>query len=337
MEENKIMMVRSSKELVERGLIGYGWMKVDFSQYKTADELIEEGFVANGYDFGRSKNQIKRYFNLKKGDIVVVPLVGTVAIGIVSGEKKFDKNSKRPNLVKVDFYKNKDGNKNIYTPRSELETNLQQRLKIKISIADLGKDFRYEIEKVIRQIENGEAYTWNSVFADKEEHAKSDFITALEERLCSEKDLGIKAGGTGLELLICEIFTNKGYDTSIPAKNSRSKDEGDVDIIAYKEGEFGTVGEKYLIQAKHHRGETGVTGIDQLITWKDEEECDCIYKKILITTASKVNGEAGEKAAENKIKIITGKVFSEFIHENIDLLSPATKAMLGISTQPVLL
>ncbi len=332
---NKVILVRSSRELIEKGYVGYGWNSIDFSQYSTVKELLSKGFMST--KIGRKKKQIKRYFELKSGDIVIVPVSGAIAAGIVEGTKEYEHNSEIPlsaNRIKVSFFKDTN-DKTMYVPRVKIATNLERRLKIRMSVANL-EGFRGDIEKIVFKLENNEIYTWNSDMQQREEDAKNNFINKLEERLRTEKGLGLAAGGYGLEKLIRELFEAKGYESRIPSKNERPAGE-DVDIIASMEGEFASKGEKYLIQAKHHRGITGRTGLDQLIACKDEEEDDThSYKKILITTAT-VSEALKQEAKSNNIIIVEGYQLAEWIFDNIGLLSKETLLQLGISEVPSLL
>jgi len=335
-ENNKIMLVRSSKDLIKDGLIGYGWKNVDFSQYKTTKELFDVGF--KGIDMGRKKIQIKNYFELKINDIVIVPVGGAIAVGIIEDETKiYDPNSSIPyssNRIKVNFFKSESGQV-LYVPRVEIATNLEQRLKIRKSIADL-ESFRNYIEKIASELQKKEIYTWDSDMQGKIEEAKNNLIKELIVRLRTANGLGLAAGGYGLEKLVREIFEVKGYTASIPAKNSRPVGE-DVDVIAQKEGEFGSKGEKYLVQVKHHQGTTGGTGLDQLIACKDDEEDDeYYYKKILITTA-KVNDDLKEKADLKSIIIVEGDQLAEIVYDMLDILPKETLLKLGISTIPSLI
>lgn len=334
--DNKIVLVRSARELVEEGYIGYGWEKVKFNEYHTVKDLFSQGF--HGINYGRKKKQIIRFFELKKDDIVVVPLSGTIAIGIVEGEKVYDSMSKIPfsaNRVKVNFFTNTDG-ETVYIPRTELETAFERRLKIRMSISNL-EDFRSEIEHIISALSQGEIYTWDLAAVKKGEEAKNKFIKNLGKRLRSEKGLGIAAGGYGLEKLIWEIFQAKEYDTSIPAKNSRQAGE-DVDIIARKEGEFSSNGEVYLIQAKHHRGATNMHGLNQLIKYNiDDYDDEVKIYKVLMTTALKVVDGLEEKAKDEKIIVIKGDELAKWIYSNLSLLSKKTLNKLGISEVPTLI
>jgi restriction system protein len=336
--ESKIVLVRSSRELIEKGYVGYGWSSVEFRKYTTAKELIEDGFKSNNIPIGRKRKQIILFHSIKKGDIVVVPVGGAIAIGIGTDNRDYEKEPTIPhsnNRIKVNFFKNKKGEV-LYVPRTELVTNLERRLKIRMSIASL-EDFRIEIENIKSDLEQGKIYTWDSEIMKKEEQAKKDFIESLEKRLRTEKGLGISAGGYGLEKLIREIFQAKGYDAHIPAKNNRPAGE-DVDIIATKESEFGLTGEVYLVQSKHHRGSTNMHGLNQLINYdtKDYDKDTKIYK-VLITTALKVVDGLEDKAKDECITVVKGEQLAKWVYDNLSFLSQKTLRKLGISEVPTLI
>ena len=328
---NKIILVRSLIELVEKGYVGYGWRHIEFKKYDTVKELIEIGFKDTNY--GRKRKQIQYFYELKKDDIVVVPVSGAIAIGIVEGTKEYEPTTTlamSENRVKVIFFRDENNNL-MYIPRAELATNLARRLKIRTSIANL-ENFREDILIKIEGLKKKEILSWDSEIIKKEEDMKKIFIQKLEERLRTEKGLGLKAGGYGLELLVREIFETKGFEAIIPAKNDRLVGE-DVDIIALKRGEFSSKGERYLIQVKHHRGTTSRKGLDQLITYKDDDNGLYFDKKILITTAI-VDESLKNEAKKKEILIIEGLELSEWIFESMSLLSSKTIRRLGISFIP---
>jgi len=106
MNKPQIVLVRSVKELINKNQIGYGWKGVNFSIYSTDNELIEQGFKQQGYHLGRKTKQIKRYFNLKENDIVVVPVSGAITFAIVEGTKSYVVNPSEEysnNRIKVKY------------------------------------------------------------------------------------------------------------------------------------------------------------------------------------------------------------------------------------------
>jgi len=335
MTEQKIILVRSPRELIEKGLIGYGWQDIDFSAYNDIDDLLKNGF--DGRNIGRKKNQITRFFNLKEWDLVVVPFFKSIAIAKVIGRKSFDSSvSKGSNQVSVSYLGDSKGN--IFISREKyLSTALQSRLRIRMSNADL-KDFSDEILKLVEALDKGEALTWETKMVDKEAKLAEKFKTDLLARLGSGKGLGLSTGGDGLEKLIQEILIIQGYSADIPSKKA-VKGIADVDIIATRKNIFSEV-ERILVQVKHHRGTTSPLGVKQLFEYKPEEKCS---RKILITTAGFSNAVISK--AEDKdgilmvdgIQLVDGDELVEWIYENIDQLSASTRAKIGVSMTPTLI
>ncbi len=107
-----ILLVRSHISIIETDRVGYGWSKVNFSNFSTLPEVIKEIKQQYVKGIGRSTNRIKRFFNLTEGDIVIVPLAKSIAIGIVSGKKTFDlslTDKKACNLINVNFFRTNEG------------------------------------------------------------------------------------------------------------------------------------------------------------------------------------------------------------------------------------
>ncbi|ENX59850.1 hypothetical protein F884_02978 [Acinetobacter sp. CIP 102143] len=66
-----ILLVRSHISIIETDRVGYGWSKVNFSNFSTLPEVIKEIKQQYVKGIGRSTNRIKRFFNLTD----VVPLI----------------------------------------------------------------------------------------------------------------------------------------------------------------------------------------------------------------------------------------------------------------------
>ena len=69
---NKILMVRSTDQMIEKNLIGYGW-QIDFSHFNQIADLLDAIKTKHG-TYGNSRIRIASFFNLKKGDIIVFQL-----------------------------------------------------------------------------------------------------------------------------------------------------------------------------------------------------------------------------------------------------------------------
>lgn len=330
MTQTNFMMVRSPK-LIKNNQIGYGWNIVDFSQFDNITDLIKQGF--KGVDVGRQTNQIKRYFNLKEGDYVIVPFSGTIAIAEVIGQKSHYPITEGiqygENRISVRYLKHNDG---YFIPRSNLSTALQNRLKIRMTVCDLS-EFSDELYKHIESIKNDKLYTWNTEQELKLQQNTEKFKADLLSRLRSNKDINLRSGGIGLEYLIKEVLEAKGYKAHIPAKNEKSGIQ-DVDIIATRLSEFSEKKEGIFIQVKHHAGTTDNHGIRQVAEYEVNEDDYSQIDKVLITTADFKNNDF---ANLHNVTVLAGADFINWIFDNLEYLSEDSLLALGISSLPTLL
>ena len=330
MTETNFMMVRSPK-LITDNQIGYGWNIVDFSQFDNTSDLINQGF--KGVNVGRQTNQIKRYFNLKQSDYVIVPFSGTIAIAKVIGQKSHYPITEGilygENRISVRYLKHKDG---YFIPRINLSTALQNRLKIRMTICDLN-EFSEELSKHIDSIENDELYTWNTEQELKLQRNTEKFKVDLLSRLRSNKDINLQSGGIGLEHLIKEILEAKNYTARIPAKNEKSGIQ-DVDVIATRFSEFSEKKEGVFIQVKHHDGTTGDHGIKQVSEYEINEDDYVQIDRVLITTA---DFKDNDFANLSNVTVLAGADFVDWVYDNLNLLSNDSLLSLGISSLPTLL
>lgn len=330
MSESKYMLVRSPN-LIKGSQVGYGWGSVDFSAFNSFKNLIGKGFA--GKKIGRQTNQIKRFFNLKKGDYVIVPFSGSFAIAEVIGDR-----SHHPIIKQVPYGENRISAKYLqhengyFIPRASLSTALQNRMKIRMTVCDLS-EFSEELDKHVEQLKNGSLYTWNNEQELRLNKKANAFKTDMLKRLQNNKQINLKSGGLGLEYLIEDILESKGYDVRIPAKNERSGVE-DVDVIATRMSEFSNNRESLLIQVKHHTGTSGIHGLNQLIAYKMDDDEFSYVEKVLLTTAEFKNKEQAES---NNVTVLAGMNFINWLYDNLNFVSEKNLSKLGISTMPTLL
>ena len=135
----------------------------------------------------------------------------------------------------------------------------------------------------------------------------------------------LQTGGIGLENLVCEIMQCEGYESKILAKN-KFQGKADADILAIKEDSF--MSKKIFVQVKHHNGESGSYGIQQVIY----EE----YEGYFITSGF-VSDETRKIASENNIDVMDGEELVQLIIDNLDKLSKGTKRSLGICSIPTII
>lgn len=317
-----ILFHRSPVEVIQDGYIGYGWKQLNFSEYQTIDDLLKV-FQEKYPECNRHRNMIRRFFNLKAGDIVIVPVYRAIVIGEVVGDKRYVNNvAYGENQIKVNFFK-KDGNL-IKINNNQLSTALQARLRIRQSNTAIDQDFSDEINRIILDIKNN-GYYQNNQLLEQESKSIEIFKENLLKNIQQQKTW-IKAGGRGLEELAKELFEIDGYKADIQAKNQSSGID-DIDVIAFKDDGF--FSNKLVVQVKHHQGTSNSFGIKQLTEYQDEN-IETNLKKLLITTAYNVNGIAEKLANKNDIRIMLGKELVDWIYDSLPKLSQSTKEKLGI-------
>lgn len=317
-----ILFHRSPIHLIQEGYIDYGWGNFDFTQYQTIDELLA-GFKNKYPESNRHHNMIRRFFNLKFGDIVIVPVYKAIVLGEVIGDKRYNKDvAYGENQIKVNFFK-RDG-KIVKIYNSQLSTALQARLRVRQTNISLGQDFGEEIHDIVQGLKDKGFYE-NNKLSIQESKENELFKANLLKNIQTNKTW-IKAGGRGLEELIRELFKIEGYTAEIKAKNQSSGID-DIDIVAFRDDKF--FSDKLVVQVKHHQGVTDSFGVKQLNEYQDENN-EVVLKKLLVTTANSVSKSAEQIANENDIRIMLGQELVEWIFENLPKLSQATKEKLGI-------
>ncbi len=326
MENSKVYLVRSPNKLIAENLAGYGWPQVNFSEAENTTGLMAL-FADKGINPGRQRNQIKRFFSIQEGDIVVVPLHRAAAFGIATGKRSYAKGvGYGENRIGVEYFRHEDSSV-VRVPRSELPEALSTRLKIRMSVVSLA-EFKDDIVRIINQIKNSGAARFDSHIQQLE----ADALTSLREQLLNNIRAGkthLESGGIGLEKLVAELLNTEGYAAKILAKTA-FEGSADADIEAFREDRF--TSNKLLIQVKHHAGNTGQHALRQLQQLDDEDG----LQKWLITTGD-VQQELVEEAEGQGIGVMDGERFAEWIVERAGQLSQATLNRLGLSTGPSLL
>lgn len=327
MSKPKIVLVRSPQQLLENNLAGYGWGQVNFSEFNSAEDIYRYLEHEKRVNLGRQKNQIKRFFKITKGDLVVIPVHRAIVLGVATGEKSFQPGiNYGENQVRVSYFRDLGG-KIVRIPRSKLSQGLESRLKIRMSIAQLD-DFEEEILGYQKQLKDSGSVCFDSIFQQKLDDAEETVKAGLLANLRNGQT-GLESGGYGLEKLIKELLEIEGYAAHIEAKN-QSSGIADIDITATRNDPISS--NRVFIQAKHHYGTTSRHGIKQLIAIEEEEHHD----KWLITTGD-VSEDDKEFAQGNNVKIMEGNELVEWIYKRISRLSDYTKEALRISVVPQIL
>ncbi len=324
------------KEFFDNSVVAVGWSDVDFTKYKDSQalrEAIKEAYYKNSdiapQALSKKLNQVERFSNIKEGDYVIVPYWSNIAIAEAGADHIYSEEAKNldlANQIKVKYVKDKDGNI-LKIPRYNLENTLQKRLRVRgNTVADLW-DFRNEIERIF---DKRDEYSYENGVREAEEAKKNEFKAKLLSNLRSG-GTNLKAGGVGLEELVCELLICEGYDdaTVLP---KRAYEEGtDADIKATRTDSF--IGdETVFVQVKHHGGKSDAWGIKQLKKVM-ELEGDC--KGVFVTSAS-VDSPTMKEADLANIKVIQGEQLVDIIVDNLDNLNESTKRTLGICEVPFL-
>lgn len=326
MTEPRIYLVRSPDALLPEGLAGYGWKQVNFSQADNIDDLFQR-FADKNINPGRHRAQIKRFFSINEGDIVVVPLYKSIAIGYATGVKSYAEGiGYGENRVGVEYLKHQNDTV-IRIPRSHLSGALSARLRIRMSVVSLN-EFREEILRVIAQVQTGGDTSISTRIKQLESEARSELSRKLLTNMQSGKTF-LKSGGDGLERLVAELFETEGYDTAIFSKRAHPG-HADADIEAIRADRF--TSSKLLIQVKHHTGNTGLHAIKQLQELDTEDDTQC-----WVITTGQVAPDLIEQAESDGIGVMDGEQLAEWIIEQAEKLKPETRDMLGLSSLPMLL
>lgn len=316
----------------KNNVVAVGWSRVNFSKEADSESLrqkVWEEYYKNAEKqqntISRKLNEVERFKTIKKGDFIIVPYNSNIVIAEALDEEIYSEESKDLDLAnqREVSYRYQDG-KLLVIPRTNLSEGLQRRLRVLGNSVSNLYEFKEEIEEIFRT----PSYSYSKKMKEVENIELEKLKKGLLENIQRGKT-NLQTGGIGLENLVCEIMKCEGYDSKILAKN-RFKGNADADISAIKEDSF--MSKKILIQVKHHHGESGSYGIQQIVkALEDEYYRD--YEGYFITSGF-ISEETRKIAKENNIKVIDGKRLVDIIIKNLDKLSVNTKVLLGICRIP---
>lgn len=316
--------MRSPAILSHQYQVGYGWPKVNFSDYASADDLMG-AFREQNIEVGRKENQIRRFFNIQQGDLLVVPVNRAILLARTTGKKSFSLDVPYgENRVGAEFLRNHDGSlKRV--PRNDLPNALETRLKIRMAIASLD-EFAEELEALYATLEEG----GHSSISSQYEAKNADLVSEAKYELLKRIQTGgtyLASGGEGFERLVMELLELEGYSVHRPSKN-HYPGIADADIEAYRQDRFTSA--KLLLQVKHHQGTTNAHGIKQLTAIEEESA-----QRWLITSAL-IEDETKTYAESHDVQIMDGAEFVDWLFEQAHRLKITTRSRLGLSDAPVL-
>lgn len=329
----RFYLVRTDPALIDQGIVAVGWSDFRFSEIGDAEETIRQ--INEDYGVGRAGNQIRRFFQISEGDVVVAPVPYAVAIGRASGPLFFDASffsKDRANQRRVNFPRDVDG-RVIQIPRSSFSEAFQRRLRVQgMTVNDLS-EFGDEIQSALSSIERGNDHSWQNPLHSEIEKKREQFKKDLLANIQSGKT-NLQTGGAGLENLVCELLTIDGYKARVLSKHQFGS-FADADVQASRTDRCTSV--NLLVQVKHHQGYSDAHGIHQLneIAQAHHGEYDD-HERVFVTSAS-VSAEVLAEAVKAGVTVVDGAELADWISENIEKLSRNTKLSLGVYEVPAVL
>jgi len=324
-ENSKVLLMRGPVELISEGYAGIGWGQFQLCNFTTADELYKH-LESTQQSVGRSGNQLRRFIEVKQGDIIVVPAPARIYIGIATGKKQFC--ADKPwgeNQIKVDFPCDAE-NEPISIARTDLKQGLQSRLRIRLTVADLDY-FKDEIIERYNDIKNNVSSGALSKINKQSGEVLEQFKAKLLDNLRNRNHY-LEAGGQGLEHLVKELLEIEGYTAVIPSKQSHEVGV-DVDIEAQSRNPFIT--QDLLIQVKDHVGYTDKHAIDQIAKVMRKDDC---YRWVV--SLGDFTEDVTQHADGLSVNLMNGNQLVDWLAERWQELSPTTQQKLGIASVPQL-
>jgi restriction system protein len=331
--EPRCYLVRTIDELVNQGVVGLGWVDFRFSEIGNAEEVIRQ--INDDYGIGRYANQIRRFFAIAEGDLVVAPLPYCVAVGRVKGDLFFDERYyqvDRANQRRVEFPRDENG-RVLTIPRDAFSEAFQRRLRVMgIAVNDLG-EFSDEIVRNLTTLESGGDRAWVVRLNVEKQKQMEKFQIRLLENIQSGRT-NLQAGGVGLENLVCELLRLDGYEARVLSKRHFGS-FADADVEASRSERFSLV--RLLVQVKHHQGFSNEHGLNQLREIRQAHPGDYDDHLPVFVTSASVSDEIKNRAEEGGIKVIDGWGLAGWIGEHVERLEKRTKESLGIYEVPAVI
>jgi restriction system protein len=332
--QNQFYLVRTLPELIEKGIVGVGWVDFHFNEIPDAEEALRL-IVEDWGSVGRWSNQIRRFYNIAEGDVVVAPVPYAVAIGKATGGLFYDTayyDADRANQRRVNFPRDQEG-RVITIPRTSFSEAFQRRLQVQgMTVNDLG-EFAAEIQSAVVSLEQGSNYSWVNQIHEETSRQKEVFKKKLLVNIQSGKT-NLQTGGVGLENLVCELLNLEGYSAHVLSKRHFGS-FADADVQASRSDRCTMV--KLFVQVKHHQGFSNEDGIHQLEEIRNAHagEYDD-YEHVFVTSAS-VSEELRKTAEKSEVTVIAGPELAEWLSDHIHRLSNETKLALGVYEVPAVI
>ena len=319
------------KVFTENNVVAVGWSDLNFCE--TEESSLRDKIWTSYYKDSNKRNQsissalnqAMMFKGIKKGDRIIVPLPYEILLAEADDGEYYSESARTLDLAnqhKVTFKYINARPKTI--ARKELSEGLQRRLRVRGRTVSNLYEFKEEIDKLFET----EAYSYSEECQKKEKEEIKKFKEILLNHI-KNGNTHLSTGGNGLEHLVREIMECEGYEAKVLAKNL-FPGFADADVKAIKEDSF--IEQKFLVQIKHHQGNSGDWGLKQLAEIRKTGDYSD-YGLIFITSAS-ISEQVQQEAKEMDIDVIDGNALVDLIYDNLDKISNDTKRLLGISLIP---
>lgn len=164
MSKYYIVRIREqAEEFVKQSKVAVGWSDVDFTKFKGDGDGLAEAVKkcyysdsdVSPYLLGRKRSEVKRFINIKKGDIIIVPGYKSFYLGETTDEFIYDESKKNidlANQLKVNFKKDREGEP-IPFERKGKNTALMTKLRARgFTVLEVRNDQDSDLTKYIDEL-----------------------------------------------------------------------------------------------------------------------------------------------------------------------------------------
>ena len=322
-------------------LLDMGFLTIGYSDFLQEEGIIEKILSDGdklttinrisrkcGWGCPRSRYYLKYFVNMRRGDIVVVPLYGSFGVYEIDDDKPnviselpIDKLktwsgkeiSTENGLLKIDgekepadlgFFRKVRPIESSITRSDYANEPLFLRLKTRHTTSNIS-DIKEHVENAVNRFRKGKKLNLNSIITD-------DLIKVLGDKISNINT------DKRFEELVSGYFKSLGAELYIPAKNESGKENGaDADVVAI----FETLKTIYYVQVKKHYKETetnewAIYQINEYIRLKSKKlSVDDGYSKIawVISSADRFSECARNLAMENGVMLFTRTDFAKML------------------------
>ena len=321
-----------SYSLMGKGILTLGWSKFSETDilnaargkegYPSFDVITKE----LGENHNRSRWSMWYFAQMKKGDIIVVPLYGGVfsvfeveeeAENIGKLESKVSSFEGMWNNDRIEWREHK-----LFDVTGNYTVDLGFFIKVKPIVENVPRNYvsgffssRMKIRTTNADITDIEKYVEDGINAGKENKPISLYGNVINSLVDSMQASIVSAlNPDKFEALVRWYLKKCGASSTwIPAKNEARKSDGaDADIIA----EFDNLKHIIYVQAKWHTGKTSEWAVNQIDSYKNQV-CDgdssYSYATWVISSADNFSEKAIVEAEEKGVRLIDGKEFARML------------------------